>query len=74
MAVLHSLHRALRVAQSDERTAVLRYLLLHAMRPLLMNIQGWLGAVEQQVHSALTAKHCRRDGSYVHIASLGSDG
>ena len=50
MAILRSLHRALKLAQSEERAAVLRYLLLHAVRPLLMDAYGWLVAVEQQVH------------------------
>ena len=54
MAILRSLHRALQLEQSDERTAVLRYLLLHAVRPLLVDVEGWLVGVEQQVLSRLS--------------------
>ncbi len=50
MTILRSLHRGLKLAQSEERAAVLRYLLLHAVRPLLTDIYGWLVAVQQPVH------------------------
>ncbi len=57
MAILRSLHRALKLAQSEEWAAVLRYLLLHAVRPLLMDVYGWLVAVEQPVHFHITPEY-----------------
>ena len=55
MAILRSLHHALNLAQSDERAVpVLRYLLLHALRPLLADIQNWLVGVQREVRSRLS--------------------
>jgi hypothetical protein len=54
MAILNTLHRALIMAQMDDRIApLLRYLLLHALRPLLADVNSWLLDVLCEVSSLL---------------------
>ena len=54
MAILNTLHRTLNMTQRDDRAApLLRYLLLHALRPLLADVTSWMLDVQCEVSQLL---------------------